>query len=158
MARKVGTFYRGIPKDTRSALSKTSRLSSHGALSYLQKRKIPKAITLTKLRDVSKQFSRKHKVKVKVTGDRHIFSKQHGAYDIKHLATHHCDGLAVGEDIYLHPVLQYYSEDHLRDVLHHEFDHVKVARKQHALWWKQGFRPHHQRSDGVWVWYRKRTP
>ena len=158
MARKVGTFYRGIPNETRVALSKTRGLTSHGALSYLKRHKTPKAIPLTKMRTISNQFSKKHRVQVKITDDRRIFSKQHGAYDRSHLATHHADGLAVGEDIYLHPVLQYYSENHLRDVLNHEYDHAMVARKRHALWRKQGFRPHHQQADGIWVWYKDSKP
>jgi hypothetical protein len=132
MARKCRHAFRQVPKPTLAALSKTARLSNDKAYLKMGEMKVPIVTPHKRVSQLAKRAVRRNNVSVHISS----FPRKHSRAD--GLATRSwewdADGVRYNEKVYLHPILKYYPEKYVKDVIDHELDHVKVDRKTFINW------------------------
>lgn len=119
MARRVRTWFREIPRDTREALALLKGVSSTECLEILRDEKVTIVTPISEIRRIAKVVSRKYRVPVRMS--KKEFEDEPSADAL----FSHGDGV-----IYWHPVLQYYSPKYVREVLEHEADHYGVWKRR----------------------------
>jgi hypothetical protein len=121
MARKVGKYFRDMSSETKEALLKTNKMTTNVAYNRLKKKRIKPIMSVTELRRLAKGYGKKYKEDIIVSND--MMGRKY--------ASGTC---GVREDnkkviIHLHPILKYYPEKHIKNVILHEIDHAKVTHK-----------------------------
>lgn len=120
MARRVRDEFSKMPRDVHDALVGTKGLTSTQTLRKLQRKHLKPITPLSEIRQMARGASKKSKVPVKIT------TKLRGHP--------HADGVCVVEghgrtiekvEARIHPVLQYSTRNHVKDVINHELDHAR---------------------------------
>lgn len=127
MAYQPKGYFRKLPKDVHDVLAEAGerKLSTTATYKYLKKKKVKVVTPISEIRKLAKKASKKDCPVV-------INNKQIDRYYPK------ADGLA--REFYnnkykveLHPILKYNPKSYIKDVIHHELDHVKVFRKRNGV-------------------------
>lgn len=134
MARKVRTNFRKLPQDTHDALADTANLKNNAALKKLKERRVTIVTPISKIHKLAKAESKINDVPI-VVSTKEFTNAAHAHNDPDFMQA---DGLATEFEngnckITLHPIVQYYHEDTIRDIINHELDHVKVYRKRKGV-------------------------
>jgi len=79
--------------------------------------------SLGRLRQISKEYSKKYRVPIKISSKAFREEDYTDAY-MKPLGR----GKFV---IYLHPIMEYYKEEDIRSAIEHELEHLLLERKQY---------------------------
>lgn len=120
MARRVRTYFRELPKDVREALAETRDMTSSEALEHLGGTR--GVLAQGEFRDLMNKLSRRYKVPIKIS-----------AQAFRRYGVEEADAFAAAPRgkyvIYVHPILRYYPEKHIGEVVEHELDHIKVMKR-----------------------------
>ena len=126
MARKVGTQWSRIPKETNKALSKTGNMTTAQAYAYLKRVNAPKVQTVSQVKSLAKKKAVQNKVSIIVTKNFKVKNSDRGQYKTE-------DGIAIGfprPQVRIHPIVKYYTPKHTTNIIDHELDHIRIMRKQ----------------------------
>jgi len=121
VAKRVRTFFGELPEETRLALRESGRRHWTSSTTVRKLKEEGKLVVtpIKKIREIIKDYE--GDVRIRIVLSKKPFS---GKY-------RHDDGLSIMENgeciVYLHPVLQYYDDGYIRDVIEHEIDHCKVS-------------------------------
>lgn len=126
MARRVRRFIKEYPPEVLDAVEKANAKykTMSGVLGYLKRSKIKPINTLNEVREVADSMEREV---APITVTSKPFDTLKGYGD--------ADGLAIEYEngdckVMIHPVVQYTPVNFIKDVIRHEYDHVKVFKKQ----------------------------
>lgn len=126
MARRVRRFIKEYPQDVLDAVNESNAKykTSSAKLRFLKRNKIKPITALSEVKNIANSMERK-------LAPIHVSTKQFD--EIKGYGD--ADGLAIeygnGKcEVVIHPIVQYTPKKFIKDVIMHEYDHVKVFRKR----------------------------
>lgn len=123
MARRVPTDFSKLPEETYEGLVRSKGMTATGAYNKMKRLRCPIVTPIAKIREMARQRSKGRSIRTMVTeklGSRHRQAN----------ATTTCIGYGREAPctVRLHPMLRYHTKEHVRGVIDHELDHVKVMR------------------------------